>query len=75
VSTQKKRHIVISGGSRGLGQAIVEDLLAAGYQVSTFARKPTDFTESRSADPNFLFFTADVTDHASVAEFLQTAEK
>jgi 3-oxoacyl-[acyl-carrier protein] reductase len=32
------RHIVVSGGSRGLGLAMVRDLLVQGYLVSTFSR-------------------------------------
>jgi 3-oxoacyl-[acyl-carrier protein] reductase len=36
-----RRHVVVTGGSRGLGLALVADLLAAGYRVSTCARSLT----------------------------------
>jgi 3-oxoacyl-[acyl-carrier protein] reductase len=69
------RHVIISGGSRGLGQALVEDLLKHGYRVSAFARKPTRFTESQAANPNFFFFEADVTDRDKLTEFVAAADK
>lgn len=52
VSTEKKV-VVISGGSRGLGQALVQDRLDAGDIVATFSRSSNSFIEQlRSADPN-----------------------
>src|SRR5262245_41877194 len=33
--------VLVSGGSRGLGLAIVEDLLSRGLKVATFARSVT----------------------------------
>src|SRR5579885_161914 len=68
------RHIVISGGSKGLGRAIVVSLLSAGYRVSTFSRTPTQFTEQLSTDPHFFFATADLADKASLSAFLKSAE-
>lgn len=48
-----KKVIVISGGSRGLGQALVQDRLDAGDIVATFSRSSNDFIDRlRSADPN-----------------------
>ena len=67
-------HVVISGGSRGLGQAIVEGLLASGYSVSTFSREPTPFTESLAKNPGFLFRAADIADPRSIDAFLRAAE-
>lgn len=75
VSEDKKRHVVISGGSRGLGQALVSELLGTGYRVSTFSRKPTEFTDSLAKDPNFFFFAADITDHDKLSPFLAAAEE
>lgn len=44
--------ILVSGGSRGLGQGLVADLLAAGHRVATFSRKPSPFIEECQAqDP------------------------
>jgi 3-oxoacyl-[acyl-carrier protein] reductase len=65
--------VVISGGSRGLGQAIVEGLLAAGYSVSTFSRKSTPFTESLARNPRFLFRAADIADPRSIDAFLSAS--
>lgn len=38
--------VVISGGSRGLGQAMVADLLDAGHTVATFSRSCTPFIQA-----------------------------
>ena len=35
--------VVVSGGSRGLGQAIVAAMLAEGCRVATFSRSRTPF--------------------------------
>jgi 3-oxoacyl-[acyl-carrier protein] reductase len=70
----KNRHIMVSGGSRGLGQALVEDLLAAGYNVSTFSRKPSKFTDAQASNNNFFFSTADVADGATLPAFVEAAE-
>jgi 3-oxoacyl-[acyl-carrier protein] reductase len=51
VSTDK-RVVIISGGSRGLGQALVQDRLDAGDIVATFSRSSNPFIDGlRSADP------------------------
>lgn len=34
-----KRHVIVTGGSRGLGAVMIEGLLADGYRVSTCSRK------------------------------------
>jgi 3-oxoacyl-[acyl-carrier protein] reductase len=71
---EKNRHVIVSGGSRGLGLVLVETLLAKGYRVSTFSRKPTPFTESQSANANFFFEPADMADKASLSKFVAAAE-
>lgn len=49
----EKKVVVISGGSRGLGQALVQDRLDAGDIVATFSRSSNGFIDQlRSADPN-----------------------
>jgi 3-oxoacyl-[acyl-carrier protein] reductase len=68
------RHVVISGGSRGLGKAIVLGLLDSGYRVSTFSRTPTDFVERLAANDRFLFLPADLSDRSSISAFLKSAE-
>jgi 3-oxoacyl-[acyl-carrier protein] reductase len=71
----KHKHVMISGGSRGLGRHLVEALLGAGYRVSTFSRSPTEFTEAKQGDANFLFATADTSDTRSLAGFVGVARK
>lgn len=67
--TTAARHVVVSGGTRGLGQAFVQDLLDAGYRVSTFGRSRTPFVDEMvAAHPAaFEFSTADVSDPAQLA--------
>lgn len=69
-----KPHIIVSGGSRGLGKGIVEALLVAGYRISTFSRTATPFTEANAANPAFFFEAADISDSDSVTAFTKTAQ-
>jgi 3-oxoacyl-[acyl-carrier protein] reductase len=64
---------MLSGGSRGLGVAIVEALLWAGYRVSTFSRRPTEFVESLSSHERFWFATSDMADPGALARFVSAA--
>jgi len=68
------RHIIISGGSRGLGKAIVTSLLGAGYRVSTFSRSPSEFTQKMAGNDRFFFAAADLCEKPSVSAFLKSAE-
>jgi 3-oxoacyl-[acyl-carrier protein] reductase len=68
------RHVIISGGSRGLGQALVSGLLDADYCVSSFSRSRTEFVDQLAPRQNFLFEQADVRDPSSIQRFLQAAE-
>ena len=43
--TSEHRVAIVSGGSRGLGQALVADLLQSGATVATFSRSSTPFIE------------------------------
>ena len=44
--------IIVSGGSRGLGQSLVHDLLGRGHIVATFSRSQTPFiTECLAREP------------------------
>lgn len=38
----QRKHVIVTGGSRGLGLAMVEGLLADGYRVSTCSRSVSD---------------------------------
>lgn len=66
-------HVIISGGSRGLGRALVAALLANGYRVSTFSRSPTAFTDALHGDQNFFYAAADAEELASLKSFLKAA--
>lgn len=68
------RHIVISGGSRGLGKAIVAALLEAGYRVSTFSRNSSDYVQQLAGNKKFFFSCADLSDGSTVLAFLKAAE-
>ncbi len=69
------RVIVVSGGSRGLGEAVVKHLLAHGDIVCTFSRHPSDFLTAASQQPEYgqrLFFQAlDIADSSGVHEFMR----
>ena len=45
------RHVMVTGGSRGLGAAMIEGLLADGYRVSTCSRKKSANIEKLLAKP------------------------
>jgi 3-oxoacyl-[acyl-carrier protein] reductase len=66
-------NVILSGGSRGLGMALAIALLDAGYRVSTFSRRGSEFTESLANDDRFLFATADVSDTKSISRFTASA--
>jgi 3-oxoacyl-[acyl-carrier protein] reductase len=68
-----KRVVIISGGSRGLGQALVQERLDAGDIVATFSRSGNAFIDRlRSADPDgerFHWEAIDGTDLDGVRAF------
>jgi 3-oxoacyl-[acyl-carrier protein] reductase len=70
-----KGHVLVSGGSRGLGMAIVKALLADGYRVSTFSRATTEFTEGLTANEDFFHVRADSCDERSLAAFVSASEQ
>jgi 3-oxoacyl-[acyl-carrier protein] reductase len=70
------RVVVVSGGSRGLGAAIVEDQLGSGNVVATFSRAKTPFIEqcleSDFARVNsFLWDSIDGSDARKVDKFVR----
>jgi len=71
--------VVISGGSRGLGQALAADLLAGGKRVATFSRSKTAFIEQCLADDpegrRFHWAAVDGTDFDRVREFVKEADQ
>jgi 3-oxoacyl-[acyl-carrier protein] reductase len=48
-----QKHLIVTGGSRGLGEAMVRRMLADGYRVSTCSRKQTPFIEEMFAHPRY----------------------
>lgn len=70
--------VVVSGGSRGLGQAIVASMLAEGRKVATFSRSRTPFIAQLVDDPalrdSFHWQALDATDHAGVKAFTQQVQ-
>jgi 3-oxoacyl-[acyl-carrier protein] reductase len=70
---QKPKVIIISGGSRGLGQTLVEALLAEGHIVASFSRSSTAFiTQCLEKDPSnesFYWQAVDATQLDQVKQF------
>lgn len=61
---------VVTGGSRGIGRAVVQELLEEGVRVATGSRHPKDF-DGLDAPPDRLLTAAlDVTDPASIDAFV-----
>lgn len=71
------RTVLISGGSRGLGEAIVADLLHHGWQVATFSRSTTDFLRACERDFADRFFCqeVDASDSASLHQFVMATHR
>ncbi|SCG72685.1 SDR family NAD(P)-dependent oxidoreductase [Micromonospora coxensis] len=69
--------VLVSGGSRGLGLAIVTDLLAAGVKVAAFARTVTPELEKLAVEhPDRVHVGAvDVTDLPAVQTFVREVER
>jgi 3-oxoacyl-[acyl-carrier protein] reductase len=67
--------VLVSGGSKGLGLAIVADLLAAGTKVATFSRSATPELGRLAEEHGDALVTEalDVTDTAAVKEFISRA--
>jgi 3-oxoacyl-[acyl-carrier protein] reductase len=70
----KSKVVLVSGGSRGLGQAIVAQCLERGYAVATFSRSETPFIKGLTgSDPDstrFLWRNVDATDPAALKTFV-----
>lgn len=67
-----KRHVIVTGGSRGLGLGLVEALLADGYRVSTCSRGPSAELE-RLAGPELFWQACRIGDGGQVRAFVETA--
>lgn len=70
------RVVAVSGGSKGLGAAIIQSFLEAGYRVAGFSRTTTPQVEAwRQRYPDdFYFEEMDLTDKVACAEFVRNVE-
>lgn len=74
-SLQGKR-VLISGGTTGIGRALVDMLVAEGAQVATFGRDQEDLQKLREAQPAVLAIQGDVSVESDVRSIVaQTVEK
>jgi 3-oxoacyl-[acyl-carrier protein] reductase len=73
----KRRTVLISGGSRGLGQAIAAHFLAAGDAVATYSRSESEFIQraQREWGDRFLWEAVDGGDAEALKSFVRTVEK
>ena len=61
-------HVIIIGGSKGLGREIAKQMSRAGMTVSVFSRTPSD-----QSDPNIHHYAVDLADSAARRETLTKA--
>lgn len=71
------KHIIVTGGSRGLGAALVEGLLGDGYRVSTCSRTVSALVESLQASSRhrerFFWQSCRIGDVEEVENFMRQA--
>jgi 3-oxoacyl-[acyl-carrier protein] reductase len=69
------KHIIVTGGSRGLGLATIEAMLAEGYRVSSNSRTRTEAIERLEASHGDQFFWAPcrVGDAGEADRFMETS--
>lgn len=70
-----KKLIVVTGGSRGIGRAVIEKFLSHDFDVATCSRKPEHLAElretlgTRVADAQIFTHAADLSDPKQVEKF------
>jgi len=70
--TDTRRHVIVTGGSRGLGLALVRALLTDGYRVTTCSRTSTPEIESLSG-PEMLWVPCRMDDANDIRAFIDRA--
>lgn len=73
MAVKKRKVVLVSGGSRGLGQAICQRFMDEGYVVATFSRSRTDFIDAmlNREGERFEWRAVDVRDAAAVKDYVQ----
>jgi 3-oxoacyl-[acyl-carrier protein] reductase len=72
----KPRHVIVSGGSRGVGLEFCRSLLEEGYNVSTFSRKGTTETDeliARFGEDRLIFDEVNVAVPDEIGRFVLKA--
>ncbi|QQS50732.1 MAG: SDR family oxidoreductase [Bacteroidota bacterium] len=70
--------VLVTGGSRGLGKAIIENLLKNDCQVATFSRNKPEIAgidDIRNDRPRLLFRSVDIRDTQAVQAFISEVNK
>ncbi len=67
------KHILISGGSRGIGAALVKGLAADGHRVTFLYRQSSEAAEALAAECGALAIRCDVSDPEAVREAVAAA--
>ena len=67
------KHAVVTGGSRGIGAAVTDILLAHGARVTSVSRNASPIRESGASDSELQHVNADVSDPAAVKKAFDTA--
>lgn len=75
-SDNNRQHVVVSGGSRGVGLEICRTLLESGYRVAAFSRRNTDeITQlvEQFGDDSVLFGEVDIQNSEELRDFVRQA--
>lgn len=73
METLSGRRILISGGTTGIGRALVDKLVDVGAQVATFAREERPIQELQQAHPQVKVYQGDLSNPEDVKSVLSRA--
>jgi 3-oxoacyl-[acyl-carrier protein] reductase len=75
--SQSRKHVIVTGGSRGLGEAMVRSLLEKGYRVSACSRSRSPFVDGMEKDESlrtrFFWHACSVGDSEDVQRFVRAS--